>query len=194
MTDTYIFFFIEANWLSYTHIYNFFLYSFLLWFIPGDWIQFPVLYSRTLLFIHPIYTSLHLLIPDSHSVPPPALSPLATTSLLAMSVLTPFVLILFSSITGVMTILTLQQFWRPGKFTASTLCWMWRSPLSFIMVFASQSSLPLTPIPDKVQLIDWWSHLFRPAIWESGPRPIPEGSMTIYLLYLYVTLNTGHAQ
>ena len=97
-----------------------------------------------------------------------------------MSVLTPFVLILFSSITGVMTILTLQQFWRPGKFTASTLCWMWRAPLSFIMVFASQSSLPLTPIPDKVQLIDWWSHLFRPAIWESGPRPIH----CLYLLLL----------
>ena len=32
---------------------------------------FPVLHSRTLLCIHPIYASLHLLIPDSQSCPPP---------------------------------------------------------------------------------------------------------------------------
>ena len=32
-------------------------------------IQFPVLYSRTLLFIHSIYTSLHLRIPNSQSNP-----------------------------------------------------------------------------------------------------------------------------
>ena len=36
--------------------------SFPLWFITRYWIEFPVLYSRTLLFIHPIYNSLHLLI------------------------------------------------------------------------------------------------------------------------------------
>ena len=30
-----------------------------------------MLYGRTLLFIHPIYNSLHLLIPDSQSIPPP---------------------------------------------------------------------------------------------------------------------------
>ena len=33
-------------------------------------IQLPVLYSWTLLFIHPIYISLHLLIPNSQSIPP----------------------------------------------------------------------------------------------------------------------------
>ena len=32
------------------------------------------------LFIHSIYNSLHLLIPNSHSIPPPLSSPLATTS------------------------------------------------------------------------------------------------------------------
>ena len=32
-----------------------FLYSFSLWLVPGYWIQFPVVYSRTLLFIHPRY-------------------------------------------------------------------------------------------------------------------------------------------
>ena len=30
-----------------------------------------MLYSRTLLFIHPMYNSLHLLIPKSYSIPPP---------------------------------------------------------------------------------------------------------------------------
>ena len=43
-----------------THIYSF-SYSFPLWFITGYWTSFPVFYSRTLLFIHPVYDSLHLL-------------------------------------------------------------------------------------------------------------------------------------
>ena len=42
-----------------------------MWFITGYRIQFSVLYSRTLLFIHPRCTSLHLLTPNSHSFPPP---------------------------------------------------------------------------------------------------------------------------
>ena len=45
-----------------------------------------MLYSRTLLFIHPIYTSLHLLTPNSQSIPLLSPSPLATTSLFFMSV------------------------------------------------------------------------------------------------------------
>ena len=49
---------------------NSFSYSFPLWFITGYWIQFPVLYSRTLLFIHLIHNSLHLLIPNSQSISP----------------------------------------------------------------------------------------------------------------------------
>ena len=48
----------------YIYIHSF-SYSFPCWFITGYWIWFPVLYSRTLLFIHPIYNSLHLLIPIS---------------------------------------------------------------------------------------------------------------------------------
>ena len=42
--------------------------------------------ARTLLFIRPLYNSLPLLIPNSHSFPPPAPSSLATTSLFSMSV------------------------------------------------------------------------------------------------------------
>ena len=37
---------------THTHIRIPFLYSFPLWFIPGYWIDFLVLYSRTSLFIH----------------------------------------------------------------------------------------------------------------------------------------------
>ena len=47
---------------KYTH---FFLYYFPLWSIRGDWIEFPVLYSRTLLFISSKCNGLHLLIPNS---------------------------------------------------------------------------------------------------------------------------------
>jgi len=52
--------------------------SFPLWFITGYWIYFPVLYSRTLLFIHPIYNSLHLLIQTPNPFFP---HPSATTGL-----------------------------------------------------------------------------------------------------------------
>ena len=62
----------------------FFLIFFLWWFIAGYGIEFPVLYSGTLLFICSMYNSLHLLIPNSQSVPPPRPSPLATTSLFSV--------------------------------------------------------------------------------------------------------------
>ena len=44
-----------------------------------------VFHSSTLLFIHSICKSLHLLIPNFQSIPPPPPSPLATTSLLSLS-------------------------------------------------------------------------------------------------------------
>ena len=62
-----------AKWFSYTYICNvcvciyihihthILLYSFPLWFIIGYWIEFPELYSKTLLFFHSICNSLHLL-------------------------------------------------------------------------------------------------------------------------------------
>ena len=56
-----------------------------LWFITGYWIHLPVLYSWTLLFILPIYNSLHLLIPDFQAFPPLTPSHLVTTSLFSMS-------------------------------------------------------------------------------------------------------------
>ena len=64
---------------------RYFLYSFPLWFITGYWIYFPVLHSRTLLFIHSIYKSLHLLIPASQSFPPLLLPLFSTTSLFSVS-------------------------------------------------------------------------------------------------------------
>ena len=48
---------------------------FVFWFvfmITGYWIWFPVLYGRTLLFIHSIYNSLHLLVLNSQSTPTPS--------------------------------------------------------------------------------------------------------------------------
>ena len=67
---------------SVIHIYT---RSFSLWFITGYQIESPVLYSRTLLFIHYIHNNLHLLIPNSPSIPLHPNSHLAT-SLLSMSV------------------------------------------------------------------------------------------------------------
>ena len=61
-----------VKWLSFICIYLF-LFSFLIWFSTGYWIEFSVFYSRILLFIHHIYNSLPLLIPNSQSFPPPPL-------------------------------------------------------------------------------------------------------------------------
>ena len=43
--------------------------------------QFPLLHSRNLLFILSIYGCLHLLIPNSQSLPPPATCSFRTTGL-----------------------------------------------------------------------------------------------------------------
>ena len=56
----------------YTFLFSYFLPS---CSIPRDWIEFPVLYSRTSLLIHSKSNSLHLLTPNSPSIPfsPPLL-------------------------------------------------------------------------------------------------------------------------
>ena len=52
------------------HIYTFpFLYYLPSWSNPRDWIQFPVLYSRTSLLIHSKCKSLHLPTPNAHPIP-----------------------------------------------------------------------------------------------------------------------------
>ena len=43
------------KWLSYTHINPLFKCYFSLWFIPGDWIQFLLLYSITLLILNVMF-------------------------------------------------------------------------------------------------------------------------------------------
>ena len=54
-----------VKWFTFTYI------SFPLWLIREYWIQFLMLYSsRTLLFIHPILSSFHLLIQNSQFIPP----------------------------------------------------------------------------------------------------------------------------
>ena len=49
----------------------FFFTFFLIMVYRGHWTYFPMLYSKTLLFIHHIYNSLHLLILNSQPFPPP---------------------------------------------------------------------------------------------------------------------------
>ena len=62
----------SAKWFSYTYVcIHSFSYSFPLWFIIGYWLEFPVLCSRNLLFIHPVYNRSWLLIPNFPSFPSP---------------------------------------------------------------------------------------------------------------------------
>ena len=72
-------------YVYYTYIYSF-SHSFLLWFVMKYWIEFPVVCIRTLLFIHPIYNRLHLLVQNSQPFPPLPLICLGTTSLFSGSV------------------------------------------------------------------------------------------------------------
>ena len=57
-------------------------------FVTGHWTWFPVLHSRTALFFHPVYTSLHLLIPapDPPLPPPPPWEPQVCALSLCVSV------------------------------------------------------------------------------------------------------------
>ena len=64
----------------YTYVY---IYTFS--YFTGYWIKSPVLYSRTLLFLHPIYNKLPLLILNSQSFSSLPLSPLVTANLFSMS-------------------------------------------------------------------------------------------------------------
>ena len=84
-------FYCIAKRFSYTYIYYIYMYTFFFIFfsvlvVACYWTEFPVPYGRTLLFTCPRYTSLPLLTRNSHSFPPPLLSPLATISLSSMSV------------------------------------------------------------------------------------------------------------
>ena len=58
-----------AKWFSYIYVYIFYI-PFHYGLSQDIEYSFPVIYSRTLLFIHSIYNSLHLLIPNSQSIPP----------------------------------------------------------------------------------------------------------------------------
>ena len=66
---------LTAQWFSYT--YTCILFHILFHYGPSQNIEYSSLcYSRTLLLIHSIYNSLHLLISNSHHIPPsPCLLP-----------------------------------------------------------------------------------------------------------------------
>ena len=60
--------------IIHIHILSHFLFQY--FNIIGYWTLFPVLYRRTLWFIHPLYASLHLLISNSQCFPAPHPLPL----------------------------------------------------------------------------------------------------------------------
>ena len=75
-----------AKRLSYTYTYiHSFPVSFPIQIISECWVEFPVLYSRSFLIIHFIYSSVYMLIPNSYFIPPPHVSPLVTISLFLRS-------------------------------------------------------------------------------------------------------------
>ena len=60
-----------AKWISHSYTYiHFFLDSFSTPVIAEYWEDFPVLYSRSLLVIYFIYSSVYVTIPVSQFIPP----------------------------------------------------------------------------------------------------------------------------
>ena len=71
---SYTFYIIHTRTRTHTHTHTFFLSKYLpSSSITSDLIYFPVLYSRTSVFIHSKCNSLHLLTPNSQSIPLPPL-------------------------------------------------------------------------------------------------------------------------
>ena len=59
-----------SKWISYIYIYiyiNSFLYSFSIWAFTEYWVEFLVLYSRSLLFIYFTHSSVYVSIPISEA-------------------------------------------------------------------------------------------------------------------------------
>ena len=77
--------YIHTHTHTYIHTHIFFSYYLPSCSVLQDWIQFPVLYSRTSSLIHSKCNSLYLLTPNSMFIPFLPLSSLATTSLFSMS-------------------------------------------------------------------------------------------------------------
>ena len=81
----YIYIYICIHTHTHTHIHSF-SDSFPIQVITEYWVEFPVLYSRSLLIIYFIYNSVYLLIPNSQFIPPSYVSPLVSINLFSMSV------------------------------------------------------------------------------------------------------------
>ena len=71
---------------SVIHTHIFFLFQILFPYRLLQNIEFPVLYSRSLLVIYFIYSSVCMLIPSSRFIPSHDVSPLVTISLFSISV------------------------------------------------------------------------------------------------------------
>ena len=78
--------FLLYNKIIQLYIHTFFFVSFSIMVYHRILTIAPCALQQTLLLIHSLCNSLHLLIPASHSMPLPIPSPLATTSLFSMSV------------------------------------------------------------------------------------------------------------
>ena len=63
----YIYIYTHIHTHIYIHIFFFIFFSIMVYHRILN--KFPMLYGRTLLFTHPVYNGLHLLTPNSQSIP-----------------------------------------------------------------------------------------------------------------------------
>ena len=116
----------HSKWFSYTYAYiHSFSDSFLIKVFPEYWVEFPVLYSRSLLLIYVICSSIRIFTPSSWFIPTPHLSPLVTISLFSKSV----------SLSLFCKLVHLHQFWVSpiGGVIRCLSCSVWLASLGMII-------------------------------------------------------------
>ena len=118
-----------------------------------------MLYGRILLFIHPVYNSWHLLIPNSQSFPPPFPPPSNHKSVLYVS------LLLFSRYVDLCHILDSMYKWHHMVFAFLLfhLVWLSLGPSMLLQMFYSWlSNIPLhTHIHTYTQRLNMWKFYIK---------------------------------
>ena len=133
-----------AKWISFIYTVCVFIKLFLDYFpilvITEYWIEFPVLYSKSLLVIYFIYSSVYMSIPISQFIPSPP-SPLANTRLFSTSVT-----------------LFLAGYFKLSSMVVLEL-WMWHKK----EIFSVQSLLTFVCI--MFANVHWWVRLTWSLLW-----------------------------
>ena len=151
----------------YIYIYIFiFSESFPIWVIIKYWVEFPVLYRRSLLVIYPIYCSMCVLILSSWFIPSHSVPPLVTISLFSPTVS----LFLFSKYIHFLSLFKVRFYLHVTSYDIclslnDSLCleWSFLDPsmllqMAFFLSFCGWVTFHCVSIPHRIYpFLCWWT-------------------------------------